>query len=32
MRALLHLRVLDESLNDWERYQQLSLEDINQDG
>jgi len=31
MRVLLHLRELDESLKDWERYQQYPLEDIRKD-
>lgn len=31
MRVLLHLRELDESLKDWERYQQYPLEDLRKD-
>ncbi len=31
MRVLSHLRELDESLSDWERYQQCSLEDLKAD-
>jgi uncharacterized protein YutE (UPF0331/DUF86 family) len=31
MRVLSHLRELDESLKDWERYQQCSLEDLRKD-
>ncbi len=31
MRVLLHLRELDESLKDWVRYQQFSLEDLEKD-
>ncbi|MGB9929335.1 MAG: type VII toxin-antitoxin system HepT family RNase toxin [Methanosarcina sp.] len=28
MRALVHLRELEESLKDWQRYQSISLEDL----
>jgi len=31
MRVLSHLRELDESLIDWERYQRFSLEDLRAD-
>lgn len=31
MRDLSHLNELDESLDDWERYQQYSLEDLRKD-
>jgi len=31
MRVLSNLRELDESLKDWERYQQCSLEDLKKD-
>ena len=31
MRALSHLRELEESLNDWERYQRCSLDDLRRD-
>lgn len=31
MRVLLHLRELDESIKDWERYQQFSLEELKTD-
>ena len=31
MRVLLHLRELDETLKDWVRYQQFSLEDLEKD-
>jgi len=31
MRVLSHLRELDESLNDWERYQRYSREDLKAD-
>jgi uncharacterized protein YutE (UPF0331/DUF86 family) len=31
MRVLSHLTELDKSLNDWERYQRYSLEDLKKD-
>jgi uncharacterized protein YutE (UPF0331/DUF86 family) len=31
MRTLSHLRELDESLKDWQRYQNISLEDLKRD-
>jgi uncharacterized protein YutE (UPF0331/DUF86 family) len=31
MRILAHLRELDESLKDWQRYQDISLEDLKKD-
>jgi uncharacterized protein YutE (UPF0331/DUF86 family) len=31
MRTLAHLRELDESLKDWQRYQSISLEDLKRD-
>lgn len=31
MRTLAHLRELDESLKDWQRYQNISLEDLKKD-
>jgi hypothetical protein len=31
MRMLTHLRELDESLKDWQRYQNFSLEELKKD-
>lgn len=31
MRILAHLRELDESLKDWQRYQSFSLEELKKD-
>jgi uncharacterized protein YutE (UPF0331/DUF86 family) len=31
MRTLAHIRELDESLKDWQRYQSISLEDLKRD-
>jgi uncharacterized protein YutE (UPF0331/DUF86 family) len=31
MRTLAHLRELNESLKDWQRYQSISLEDLKRD-